>query len=53
MYRDSFAEMYGGIFWVTAVVCVVGALLGLLLSSRRVHAEEPATPEKQPIGPRA
>jgi MFS family permease len=53
LYRDSFAEMYGGIFSVTAVVCVVGALLGLLLSSRRVHAEEPAAPEEQPVGPRA
>ncbi|MGH3522260.1 MAG: MFS transporter [Mycobacterium sp.] len=52
LYRDSFAEMYGGIFSVTAVVCVVGALLGLLLSSRAVHAEEPeAEPEPQAVGP--
>ncbi|EUA09026.1 sugar transporter domain protein [Mycobacterium xenopi 4042] len=52
LYRDAFAEMYGGIFSVTTVVCVVGALLGLLLSSRRVHAEEPELPEHEPVGPR-
>ncbi|EUA34881.1 hypothetical protein I552_5670 [Mycobacterium xenopi 3993] len=45
--------MYGGIFSVTTVVCVVGALLGLLLSSRRVHAEEPELPEHEPVGPKA
>ncbi|HZU48128.1 MAG TPA: MFS transporter, partial [Mycobacterium sp.] len=53
LYRQSFAEMYGGIFTVTAVVCVVGALLGLLLSSRRVHAEEPQAAEPQVVGPKA
>lgn len=53
LYRDSFAEMYGGIFTVTAVVCVVGALLGPLLSSRRVHAEEPELPEPEAVAPRA
>jgi MFS family permease len=52
LYRQAFAQMYGGIFTVTAVVCVVGALLGLLISSRRVHAEEPAAPEEQVVGPR-
>ena len=53
LYRRAFAEMYGGIFTATAVVCVVGAVLGLLLSRRDVHAEEPVAPEQQPIGPRA
>jgi MFS family permease len=52
LYRQAFAEMYGGIFTVTAVVCVVGALLGLLISSRRTHAEEPELHEEQPVGPR-
>jgi hypothetical protein len=32
---------------------VVGALLGLLISSRDVHAEEPAVLEEQAVGPRA
>lgn len=49
LYRESFAEMYGGIFTATAVVCVVGALLGLLLSSRSVHAEEPELPEHEAV----
>jgi MFS transporter, DHA2 family, triacylglyceride efflux pump len=53
LYRQAFAQMYGGIFSVTAVVCVVGALLGLFISSRRVHADEPALPEQQVVGPRA
>jgi MFS family permease len=52
LYRQAFAEMYGGIFTVTAVVCVVGAGLGLLISSRRTHAEEPELHEEQPVGPR-
>ena len=52
LYRQAFAEMYGGIFTVTAVVCVVGAVLGLLISSRRTHAEEPELREEQPVAPR-
>jgi hypothetical protein len=52
VYRQAFAEMYGGIFKVTVVVCVVGALLGLLIGSRRVHADEPATLESEPVAPR-
>jgi hypothetical protein len=44
--------MYGGIFTVTVVICVVGALLGLLISSRDVHAEEPELLEEQAVGPR-
>ena len=53
LYRHAFAGMYGEIFEVTVVVCVVGALLGLLISSRRVHAEERAVLEEQAVGPRA
>jgi hypothetical protein len=52
LYRQAFAEMYGGIFTVTVVICVVGALLGLLISSRHVHAEEPELLEEQAVGPR-
>lgn len=51
MYRQAFAGMYGEIFKVTVVVCIVGALLGLLISSRRVHADEPLVREEQPVGP--
>jgi hypothetical protein len=44
----SFAAMYGEIFTVTAGVCVAGALLGLLISGRKEHAEEPEVPEQEP-----
>jgi MFS transporter, DHA2 family, triacylglyceride efflux pump len=44
--------MYGGIFKVTVVVCVVGALLGLLIGSRSVHADEPEALEAEPVAPR-
>lgn len=37
MYVQAFALMYGDIFKVTALVCVVGALLGLLISSRHTQ----------------
>ena len=47
MYRKAFAGMYGDIFEVTVVICVVGALLGLLIGSRKEHAEEPEVPEER------
>jgi MFS family permease len=53
LYRQAFAEMYSGIFTITAIVCVVGALLGLFLSSRHVHAEEPVSDERRPESARA
>jgi hypothetical protein len=30
----------------------VGAVWGLLITSRRTHAEEPELHEEQPVGPR-
>jgi MFS family permease len=39
--RLAYAMQYGDIFKATTVVCVVGALLGLLISGRREHADEP------------
>jgi len=50
-YRKAFAEMYGGIFTATVVICVVGALLGLLIGSRSVHADEPELLDEQTVGP--
>ncbi|OBG89821.1 MFS transporter [Mycobacterium sp. NS-7484] len=38
-YREAYVMMYGDIFEIAAVVCVVGALLGLLISGRREHAD--------------
>jgi MFS family permease len=47
MYLKAFAMMYGDIFEVTVAICVVGALLGLLISGRKKHAEEQEVPEEQ------
>ncbi|MEE6139741.1 MFS transporter [Mycobacterium sp. 050128] len=54
VYLQAFALMYGDIFAATVVICVVGALLGLLLGSRKEHAEEPevAEPETVSLGER-
>jgi MFS family permease len=45
LYLHAFALMYGNIFEITAVICVVGALLGLLVSGKHEHAEEPVAEE--------
>ncbi|MCW2662653.1 MAG: transporter [Mycobacterium sp.] len=47
MYIKAFAAMYGDIFKVTVGICVVGALLGLLVSGRKQHAEEPEVAEQE------
>ena len=39
--RVAYVMQYGEIFGITAIVCVVGALLGLLISGRHEHADEP------------
>jgi MFS family permease len=40
-YRLAFSMQYGEIFAITAIVCIVGAVLGLLIAGRREHADEP------------
>ena len=40
--RTAYVMQYGEIFGITAIVCVIGALLGLLISGRHEHADEPA-----------
>ncbi|HSS24491.1 MAG TPA: MFS transporter [Mycobacterium sp.] len=47
LYLKAFAAMYGDIFGATVIICVVGALLGLLISGRKEHAEEPEVPDEQ------
>ena len=47
LYLKAFAQMYGDIFSATVVICVAGALLGLLIGGRKEHAEEPEVPEPQ------
>lgn len=49
MYLKAFAMMYGDIFSATVVICIVGALLGLLIGGRKEHAEEPEIPEPQTV----
>ncbi len=39
--RVAYVMQYGEIFGITAIVCIVGALLGLLISGRHEHADEP------------
>lgn len=51
-YQQAFALMYGEIFTITAFVCVFGAVLGLLVSGRKEHAEEPEVPEPQAVAPK-
>ncbi|RAV15719.1 MFS transporter [Mycolicibacterium sp. GF69] len=38
---EAYTMQYGVIFLATAVVCVVGAVLGLLISGRNEHADDP------------
>jgi MFS family permease len=40
-YKTAFAMQYGEMFGITAIVCVVGALVALFISGRKEHAEEP------------
>lgn len=46
-YREAFAEQYGEMFYITAIVCVVGALIGLLIAGKHTLAEEDVT-ESEP-----
>ena len=38
---QAYVMQYGEIFGITAIVCVAGAVLGLLISGRQEHADEP------------
>ena len=40
-YKTAFAMQYGEMFAITAIVCVVGAVVALFISGRKEHAEEP------------
>ncbi|BBX22436.1 putative triacylglyceride transporter [Mycolicibacter terrae] len=43
----AFAMMYGEIFGITAIVCVVGAVLGLFIGSNKHFAEDAELPEPE------
>ena len=38
--RLAYTMQYGEIFFITAIVCVVGAVLGLFVAGQHQHAEE-------------
>ena len=38
---EAYTMQYGEIFGITAIVCVLGALLGLLIAGRHEHSDEP------------
>ena len=40
---EAYTMQYAEIFGITAVVCLVGAVLGLLISGRHEHADDPDT----------
>ncbi len=39
---EAYTMQYGEIFGITSIVCVIGAVLGLLISGRHEHADDPA-----------
>jgi MFS family permease len=51
-YRTAFAMQYGEIFFITAIICVVGAAVALFISGRHTHAEESETDVTQAISVR-
>jgi hypothetical protein len=38
---EAYVMQYGQIFTITAIVCVVGAFLGLFIAGKHAHADEP------------
>ncbi len=52
-YKLAFAMMYGEIFFITAIVCVAGALLGLFIGGSKHRAEDSARPAPQAVAPGA
>ena len=41
--QTAYTMQYGEIFFITAIVCVVGAVLGLLISGKNEHADDSNT----------
>ena len=50
--RTAYTMQYGQIFFITMVVCAVGAVLGLLIAGKHEHAEELDT-TTNPVGARS
>ncbi len=43
-YRNAFALQYGEIFFITVIVCLVGAAAALFVSGKHSHADEESSP---------
>jgi hypothetical protein len=48
-YRLAFSLQYGSIFSITAIICVVGAVLALFISTRREHADAPEPEAREAV----
>ena len=48
-YRAAYVLQFGDILSVTALICVVGAVLGLFIAGRREHADDP-DPKTEIVG---
>jgi MFS family permease len=51
-YQTAYTREYGYIFTITWIVCVVGALLGLLIGSREKHPIELEPGAEEPVSAR-
>ena len=47
-YKLAFAMQYGEMFFVTAIICGVGAVVGLFIAGRHTQADEPVSPGWHP-----
>jgi MFS family permease len=48
-YQNAFALEYGEIFKITAVVCVIGAVLGLFIHGRKASDTEPEADSEEAV----
>jgi hypothetical protein len=48
-YQNAFALEYGEIFTITAVVCVIGAVLGLFIHGRKASDAEPEADSEEAV----
>ena len=47
-YRTAFAMQYGSIFFITVIVCLVGAALALFIGGKQTHTDETDTESALP-----
>ncbi|MCB0946602.1 MAG: MFS transporter, partial [Mycobacterium sp.] len=47
-YRTAYAMQYGSIFFITVIVCLVGAVFALFIGGRQAHAADEHAEESAP-----